>query len=152
MIKAPASFNGRFVTRHLFRNYLEHSTLSLINSGRCYDFAYYAYRLFPNVKLWTTDYHAWVEARGKHWDSETSHGVKDYMKLRCNVRNTYGNSFPCPWDEQEPVTMEVDEFKSFWDRNGSGRRHHWDNFLEPELKAALGKRYSEMTPIFGEAK
>src|ERR1035441_2650908 len=114
MIKAPASFNGRFVTRHLFRNYLEHKTLSFINMGRCYDWAYYAYHLFPDVQLWTTDFYAWVEAKGKHWDSETPKGVKSYMKLGCNVRN----SFPCPWDEQEPVTMEVDEFKDFWDRNG----------------------------------
>ena len=137
-----------FINRHLFGNYLKNNNLQLINMGRCYDFAYYAHRLFPDVQLWTTDFHAWVEAKGKHWDSETSKGVKSYMKLGCNVRN----SFPCPWDEQEPVTMEVDEFKSFWDRNGSGRRRHWDNFLELELKAALGKRYSKMTPIFGEAK
>jgi len=146
--RVPSNFNAEFITRHLFRNYMKAGNLSLINRGRCYDWAYYAYRLFPNIQLWTTDFHAWVEAKGKHWDSEAPHGVRDYLKLRCNVLN----SFPCPWDEQEPVKMEVDEFKDFWDHHGSGRRYHWDNFLEFELQKVLGKRYREMSPIFEEAR
>ena len=157
MIRIPAKFSGTFITRHFFRNYLENNTLSLINSGRCYDWAYMAYRLFPNVKLWTTDYHAWVEAKDRYWDSETYKGVINFMRLRCNISLTYPNKdYPymhkcMPWDDRSPIIMDVYEFKNFWDQRGSGRRRHWDSFLETELKSHLGKRYSEMTPIFEEA-
>jgi len=149
MIKVPASFNGRFITRHLFRHYFNNGNISEINRGRCYDWAYMAYRLFPNVSLWTTDYHAWVEAKDRHWDSETHKGVVNFMRLRCNERNT---SPHCPpWDEQEPVIMNLYDFKNFWDRFGRGHRRHWGTLLESNLKDTLGKRYSEMTPIFEEA-
>ena len=143
MIRAPRHFNGTFINRHFFPNYLKHGSLSLINQGRCYDWAYYAYRLF-NVQLWTTDYHAWVRWDGNYFDSETVKGVQNFMKLRCNMRN----AFPLPWDGQAPKRVDVQEFKTFWDEHGGGKRRHWDTVLEADLRNVLGKRFSELTPIF----
>lgn len=143
MIRKPKSFNCLFVTRHFFRDYLEHNTIARINEGRCYDYAYFAYRMFPNVKLWTTDYHAWIEHKNKFYDSQSINGVEDYMRLACNRQYA-----PKPWEEQPPVKVNVNRFKSMWDNWGGGRRRHWDSHLERDLKYVLGYHYSELTPIF----
>jgi len=143
MIRAPRTFNGTFINRHFFPNYLKHGSLSLINQGRCYDWAYYAHRLF-NAQLWTTDFHAWVRWDGNYFDSESANGFSNFMKQRCNMRN----AFPLPWSFTPPVRMEVKAFKAFWDEHGGGKRRHWDTVLEADLRNVLGKRFSEMTPIF----
>lgn len=145
MIRAPRHFNGTFINRHFFPDYLKHGTLSRINQGKCYDWAYYAHRLF-NAQLWTTDFHAWVRWDMNYYDSETVKGVQNFMRLRCNMRN----AFPLPWDGQAPKRIGVQEFKAFWDEHGGGKRKHWDTVLEADLRRVLGKRFSEMTPIFHE--
>lgn len=153
MIRAPGHFNGTFITRHFFPEYLKHNNLQAINMGRCYDWAYFAHRLF-GVQLWSTDFHAWVKVnnpdqndsrwRSRFFDSETPKGVSNFMLLGCNKRN----AFPVPWDEHAPRTMELWDFKNFWDKHGGGHKRHWGSILEPALKKILGKRYSELTPIF----
>jgi hypothetical protein len=148
MIRAPRQFNGTFISRHFFPSFFEHNALKVINSGRCYDWAYYAHRLF-GVQLWTTDFHAWVQVieRDKpyrYFDSETPNGVSNFLNLGCNRRN----SFPVPWDEHAPRRMELQAFKSFWDEHGGGHRRHWESMLEAQLRTVLGKRFSELTPIF----
>jgi len=148
MIRAPKLFNGTFINRHLFPSFFKYNRLSVINSGRCYDWAYFAHRLF-GAKLWSTDYHAWVQYGKKFYDSEAGlHGVSNFLALKCNKRNC----FPLPWDEMPPATMDLKQFKSFWDSNGGGHRRHWDSMLEPQLQEVLGKRYSELTPIFHPRK
>ena len=143
MLRAPSRFNGTFINRHFFPAYFKHQTLSAINSGRCYDWAYFAHRLF-GAELWSTDYHAWVQYEGRHFDSETHKGVRSFMDLRCNRRN----AFPVPWDDHGPSRMKLQNFKDFWDEEGGGRRRHWDSILEADLRRILGKRFSELTPIF----
>jgi len=153
MIRAPRRFNGTFISRHFFPSFFEHNALKVINSGRCYDWAYFAHRLF-GAQLWTTDYHAWVQIqnpdqndgrwRTRYFDSETPNGVSNFMSLGCNIRNAY----PLPWDEQAPQRVELQEFKEFWDEHGGGHRRHWGSMLEPQLQKVLGKRFSELTPIF----
>lgn len=147
MIRVPNNFNGSFITRHFFPDFLKYDNVQGINSGYCYDWAYYAYRLFPDVKLWTTDYHAWVQVGKKFFDSETRNGVSNFMLLGCNRRHG-----PIPWEILPPIRMEVDSFKPFWDEHGGGHKRHWDSMLEKKLKKVLGKRYSEMTPIFAKPK
>ena len=145
MIRVPSHFNGAFISRHFFSDYLKHNNLRGINSGRCYDWAYLAYRMFADIQLWTTDFHAWVRYGRKYHDSETGRfGVLNFMELGCNRRNAY----PVPWEKQAPKLMGVDEFKKFWNGRGSGHRRHWDSLLEPQLKKVLGSRYRETTPIF----
>lgn len=153
MIRAPRRFNGTFISRHFFPTFFENDALKVINSGRCYDWAYYAHRLF-GAWLWTTDFHAWVQYqnpdqndsrwRARFFDSETPNGVANFMGLSCNRRNSY----PVPWDEHAPKRMELQAFKNFWDEHGGGHRRHWDSMLEAQLKTVLGKRFKEETPIF----
>jgi hypothetical protein len=147
----PTRFNGTFITRHLFPDFFVYNNQRGINSGYCYDWAYYAHRLF-NAQLWTTDYHAWVlvntqDQRTGSWsqrffDSETPGGVKNFMQLGCNVRHG-----PVPWDDHAPKSMGVQAFKKFWDSHGAGYRYHWDSRLETNLRKTLGKRFREATPI-----
>jgi hypothetical protein len=144
MIRMPRHFNGLFVTRHFFPEFLRHDNRRGINGGYCYDWAYLAYRMFEGVQLWTTDYHAWIRIGRKWHDSETNRfGVLNFMELGCNYRNS-----PIPWESQPPRSMDVEEFKTFWNREGSGHRFHWDSMLEARLKRVLGKRFSQSTPIF----
>jgi hypothetical protein len=158
MIRVPRQFNGSFITRHFFSEYLKHGYVAQINSGRCYDWAYFAHRMF-GVKLWTTDYHAWCEVwipskRKKdavvrrYFDAESRHGVRNFMDLKCNKRN----AFPLPWEETPPTQLDLQDFKSLWDEIGAGDRRHWLSKLEPKLRCVLGKRYSELTPIFPRAQ
>lgn len=151
MIRVPHNFNGNFISHHFFPEYRKY--LKGINGGRCYDWAYLAYRMFEGVELWTTDYHAWVrvinrDSGSRYFDSETKQGVSNFMLLGCNRRNSY----PIPWQAQPPVRMEVDSFKKFWDEHGGGFKRHWESMLERKLKEVLGKRYSELTPIFAKPK
>lgn len=145
MIRVPSSFNGAFISRHFFPDFFKHNNRRGINGGKCYDWAYLAYRMFEGIQLWTTDYHAWVQYGRKYHDSETGKfGVVNFMELGCCKRNC----FPVPWESQAPIRMDVEPFKDFWNREGSGHRFHWDIMLEPQLKKVLGKRYKETSPIF----
>lgn len=148
MIRVPRKFNGPFITRHFFADYLSRKWVQGINQGRCYDWAYFAYRMFPDVTLWTTDYHAWVQVWDREkgyrfFDSETPKGVKSFMELGCNRRHG-----PMPWSDQAPTRMNVKDFKEFWNKHGGGFKRHWDSMLEVDLKKVLGKRYREDGPIF----
>src|SRR5258706_9325250 len=127
MIRAPRTFNGTFISRHFFPDYFNNGILQVINRGRCYDWAYFAHRLF-GATLWATDFHAWVQVQNqdqndsrwktRFFDSETPSGVTNFMALRCNIRN----AFPVPWSDQAPKRMELQEFKDFWDENDGGKR------------------------------
>lgn len=122
----PESFDANFITENFFPYEWKHQFLSSINTGRCYDWAYIAYCLWPNVTLWTTERHAWVEVSGLFYDSESPSGVEDHQKLRCN--ETWG------WDDQEPIAIKPEEFKDFWNENGGGRKYHWDDLHKEILE------------------
>lgn len=150
MIRVPRQFNGVFITRHFFPEFLSSNNVRGINRGYCYDWAYYAYRMFPGTTLWTTDFHAWIQVHDRihgyrFFDSETHTGVKSFMELGCNRRHA-----PQPWDDQPPTQMGVEDFKKFWDHHGGGYKRHWDSMLETKLRKVLGSRFNERTPIFQE--
>lgn len=145
MIRAPKQFNGQFINRHFYEYEFQNNLLYRINSGECYDWAYYGHRLF-GAELWTTDYHAWCRVGKKYHDSETGkYGVLNFMNLGCNVRN----AFPIPWEDKPPQALPLEEFKKFWSAYSyMAENDHWTTMLEPELQRVLGKLYREATPIF----
>lgn len=144
MLRIPRQFNATFVSRHFFPTYFKNKALDNINYGRCYDWAYFAHRLF-GVDLWTTDYHAWVRYGNRWFDSETHNGVVSFMDLRCNIR--IGGAVP--WGDIPPKRIgNIENFKAVWDEHGGGFRHHWNSMLESDLCRVLGKRFTNLTPIF----
>src|SRR5574338_1563380 len=58
--EVPEKFDANFITEVFFPYEWNKKLFSSINTGRCYDWAYIAYCLWPNVSLWTTECHAWV--------------------------------------------------------------------------------------------
>lgn len=73
-------FDARFVTKTFFPSF----RAADINTGRCFMWAFLAYKLFQDVELYDTDVHAFVKYNGKFYDSETHKGVKDWRKLPCH--------------------------------------------------------------------
>ena len=59
------------------------SDVSKINEGRCFLWAYTAFRLFKGLELWSNGSHAFVKSKvtGKFYDSETPHGAYDWTML-----------------------------------------------------------------------
>lgn len=126
-IVLPKRLSPEFINNIFFPDYVRCNNVCDINSGRCYDWAYYVYCLYPTAQLWTTDYHAWVRYSGRFWDSESPRGVKDVDSLGCNSR--WG------WESIPPKPIDVVPFKRLWSRFGRGRKYHWDLMLE-EIRAA----------------
>lgn len=113
----PAQFDAEFISRTFFPKFYP-SQLHRINHGECYDWAYYGYCLFPTVKLWTTENHAWIQdGDGLYYDSETHQGIAKHDRLPCNR--------VCGWEEQHPTEMNVDQFKTAWQEWGIKTPHHW---------------------------
>jgi hypothetical protein len=127
----PEEFSPQFITETFFPQYVEMPRL--INMGKCYDWAYFAFCLYDDVILWTTDCHAWIEKNELFYDSEVTKGEAEFESLSCN--SNYG------WDELPPQQMEIQEFKDFWNYTGAGRRFHWGQlWLEMIEKGFLPKR------------
>lgn len=68
------------------------NTLSKINNGKCDIWAEEVNKKFPQTQFMTTpEYylyncrwavgHCWLKYRGKHYDSEATHGVKNWKNL-----------------------------------------------------------------------
>lgn len=125
----PKTFSAGFVNRVFFPQEYKSENLAAINTGRCYDWAYIGYCLWPEVLLWTTDMHAWIQKGRKFFDSESVTGLKDHKELRCNAW--------FPGDEVEPTVMDVQSFKDFWNNHGGGRTHHWNSLLQKITKMGL---------------
>lgn len=113
----PQRFSASFVSRVFFNRDYRNKTLNWINTGRCYDWAYYAYCLWGNVKLWTSDIHAWVQVGGKFYDSESFTGKARHEDLNCNAA--------FDWEDEPPRQVTSEEFQNIWDTHGGGRRRHW---------------------------
>jgi len=118
----PEKFSAGFINRVFFNREWKNDWLSDINTGRCYDWAYIAYCLWPEVLLWTTDHHAWVQVDNKFFDSEAQYGLQNHEWLNCNSM--------WPGDEVEPTIMNVQDFKNLWNTFGGGKRFHWDSLVE----------------------
>jgi hypothetical protein len=124
-ILLPKKFSADFISQIFYPEEWKKGWLRSINSGRCYDWAYYAYCLWPNVKLWTTEHHAWVQVGKKFFDSESGNGIQDHCKLNCNS--------VWPGEETPPTIMSSEDFQKFWNKNGGGRKYHWD-IMQQEIR------------------
>lgn len=129
MIEIPSQFEPEFISKNFFPKYYP-ARLGAINNGECYDWAYYAHRLFSNTNLWSTDYHAWIEKDGFHYDSEAPGGVIGWENLRTNTF----------WSGT-PMRQSLEEFKEFWNQHGGGKKRHWDSILEKHMEIVLGDFY-----------
>jgi hypothetical protein len=121
MLVKPAQFDADFISQVFFPKYYP-DHLTMVNCGYCYDWAYYAYCLWPHVELWSTLGHAWVQLKGKCYDSEAPQGVESHLSLPTNRR-----------PRGESMKFNPQEFKDFWDGRGGGRRFHWDKMIK-EIK------------------
>ena len=124
-MERPKLFDPDFISRTFFPKMWKENNLAEINWGRCYDWAYYAYCLFSDVKLVTTTHHAWVQWKDRYYDSQWKEvlpgGHHIFMKK--------------DWDDQDFEPMLIDEnsiekFKELWNHHGGGRRFHWNTMLD----------------------
>lgn len=66
-----------FINRNFFPNDIPKE----INYGRCFIWAYIAFRLYKRVELWSFNVHAFVRYDGKFYDSERPLGEDDWKDL-----------------------------------------------------------------------
>jgi hypothetical protein len=58
-----------------------------INKGRCFVWAYLAFKVFKGVRLYRTSIHAFVKHGSRFYDSETPRGVKSSELLPIHKRH-----------------------------------------------------------------
>jgi len=88
--------NGPLDVQFINNNFFSHHARpSDINKGECFLWAYYAYRLYPNVELWDMGAHAFVRDKvtGKFYDSERPNGEEDWQDLPAT---NFGKGCGCP--------------------------------------------------------
>lgn len=111
----------RFINRTFFPDDLD-STAD-INKGRCWLWAYIAFRLYKKVELWSFGTHAFVKFEGRFYDSERPIGEEDWKDLpACN----FGRGCGC----HHCITAEhvsPKQFKSleYWGKNARSRKVVW---------------------------
>lgn len=122
----PKRLNPTFLNSTFFSGY---HNVGDINCGRCYDWAYYAYCLYPNVELWSTADHAWVYYDGRHWDAEVIRGRMHFslLPIHKGIKNFIDS----------PLQLSAPDFKRLWDRIGAGRTNHWDLMISEMKQAGL---------------
>lgn len=123
----PSHFDVDFINKVFYPSEYKNNCLGEINSGRCYDWAYLAYCLWENTKLWSSDIHAWIMYKGLFFDSESPHGVTSFNELNCNA--IHGDL-----SQEDPCEMQAEKFKNHWNMYGGGRRFHW-NELELRIRS-----------------
>lgn len=114
-------FSAELINKEFFPGYLDN--LKLINLGRCYDWAYYAWCMFPNVSIWMIDQHAWIRSDNKHYDCEAVKGVTNYRSLPLFDR------YP-ELSQRGHEVKSIFLFKNFWNQYGGGYRNHWHTLIE----------------------
>jgi len=72
-------FQPHLITPTFFAQYQQDP--SVINQGRCFIWAYLAFKLFKSVQLWHTPNHAFVKYQKNFYDSQTLQGVSDWAHL-----------------------------------------------------------------------
>lgn len=94
-------FNPRIIHPFFFS---QHSHPMLINFGDCFRWAWIAYKLFQDVQLWSTEYHAFIQHENLFYDSECLSGTKPWRRLR-TVKDT---------DYSVANKMSPASFQAFW--------------------------------------
>ncbi len=132
MLIVPNDFDANFISSLFYPDDFRNDTLSRINGGECYDWAYYAVRTFYHLplELYSTYAHAYIKYEDRFYDSAAPDGVFDWRELNTNR-----------WWGGDPELQSLNEFMDYWNEHGGGRKHHWDNLLENNLMKALGFDY-----------
>lgn len=80
MKRLDGPINVEFVNKTFFPN--DHN-VSEINKGRCFVWAYIAYRLYKDAQLYDYGTHAFVRSKTnrRYYDSERSNGEKSWLDL-----------------------------------------------------------------------
>lgn len=123
--------NVGLINKEFFPNDLD--DLHHINEGRCWLWAYIAYRLYPEVELWSTGVHAFIRHQGKFYDSERPRGERDFNKLPANIHRSACSCQTCkiPGQMVAPDQFVTD---TWWGR------HAWKEDIDfKELDARVEK-------------
>src|SRR5579863_6022582 len=107
----PEEFSSDFITRVFYPRCWKSSCPDCINYGECYDWAYYAYCLFPEVQLWHNRNHAWVKTRDRFFDSQYMDGI--YPENDISVDRRFSRTLA------KHVSSE--ELQTFWNNHVAGR-------------------------------
>src|SRR5271166_2651272 len=65
-IIVPPKFSATFISKTFYPYEHKHKMHSSINMGRCYDWAFTAYAIWPDLILWSTPHHAWVQMNDRY--------------------------------------------------------------------------------------
>jgi hypothetical protein len=120
MKKLP-NFKASFITETFFSDVPRKN----INKGRCFAWAYLAFKIFDGVELWDTWGHAFIKYRGKFYDSDRPRGEKDWRDLPANKA---GHSIA--------KRRSAPSFKLFWHGNPETFGFTW-NSLDKQAKETL---------------
>ena len=73
--------NGPLDVRFINQTFFPNDIPKEINTGRCFLWAYIAFRLYKRVELWSFNSHAFVRYEDKFYDSERPLGEDDWKDL-----------------------------------------------------------------------
>lgn len=128
--------NVGLINREFFPNDLD--DLHYINQGRCWLWAYIAFRLYPRVELWTTGVHAFVRFQGKFYDSERPLGEEDHNNLPANSNRIVCSCPSCRIPGQ-PLTREQFITDAWWGRHAWGMGINFDE-LDTRVEKFINAR------------
>jgi hypothetical protein len=111
----------RFINQTFFRS---DTDVKEINKGRCFLWAYIAFRLYKKVELWSFGNHAFVRFDGRFYDAERPLGEEDWKDLPAT---NLGSGCGCPSCSRPAEHISPKKFKSseYWGRNARNRRITW---------------------------
>jgi hypothetical protein len=110
--------------------------LESINSGRCFLWAYIAYRLYKDAQLYDMGSHAFVYSKStkRYYDSEVPQGVKRWRKLRATYNGQGCGCSSCTSGKHSQKILG--KFRDRW--RGSAEYHKVDwKALNFKIKAVL---------------
>ncbi len=95
-----------------------------INKGRCFLWAYIAFRLYKRVELWSFGNHAFVKHEGRFYDAERPLGEEDWKDLPAT---NFGKGCGCYACCQPAHQVSPKQFKTaqYWGKNARNRNIVW---------------------------
>ncbi len=104
MIVNPSYFEPTIITDLFFKGW----DRQVINQGYCYEWSYFAHKLFNEVdiKLWSTvnRHHAFIKVGNNFYDSEAPQGMSVWQDLPCCRRVNPSQA----WQ------MDLESYKKYW--------------------------------------
>lgn len=115
-----------------------------INKGRCFLWAYIAYRLYDGLQLCDMGAHAFVCVRGKRhfYDSEAPDGVTSWKKLKA----TFGGSGCGCWRcmRGRKTYRAAGHFRRSWSRCAKQFKVDW-NKVNKQIEEVLCKLHTKQS-------